>query len=158
MPEMPLEIRNYQAGDLAVLCEIDRICFPQGVAFSRAEFIFYLNHPKSITRVVEGTGGILGFVIARIESAEFAHIITLDVVPEARQRRIGMTLMNTLHKELERRKVATAVLEVGVGNFAAQRLYEKLQYRYRETLSGYYADKEDAFRMERAIVARRFGR
>jgi [ribosomal protein S18]-alanine N-acetyltransferase len=152
MSELPLKIRDYQAGDLAVLCEIDRICFPEDIAFSRAEFVFYLNHPKSITRVGEGFGRILGFVIARVENSALAHVITLDVIPEARQKRLGMTLMNTLHKELEMRKVGTAVLEVGAGNFPAQRLYEKLQYRYRETLSGYYAGKEDAFRMERQML------
>jgi ribosomal protein S18 acetylase RimI-like enzyme len=154
MPEMPMKIRNYQAGDLEVLCEIDRICFPKNIAFSRAEFVFYLNHPKSITRVGEAFGGILGFVIARVENSAFAHIITLDVIPEARLRRIGTTLMDTLHKELKRRKVGTAVLEVHAGNLPAQRLYEKLQYRYTETLAGYYGGKEDAFRMERVILDR----
>jgi ribosomal protein S18 acetylase RimI-like enzyme len=154
MPGMPLEIRNYQAGDLEMLCEIDRICFPKHIAFSRAEFVFYLNHAKSITRVGEAFGRILGFVIARVENPAFAHVITLDVVPEARQQRIGTLLMNTLHKELERRKVGAAVLEVGTGNLPAQHLYEKLQYQYRETLSGYYAGKEDAFRMERVIHER----
>jgi [ribosomal protein S18]-alanine N-acetyltransferase len=151
MPEMPLSIRNYQAGDLEELCGIDRICFPESIAFSKAEFVFYLNHPKSITRIGEGFGRILGFVMARVENSEFAHVITLDVIPEARQQRIGMTLMNALHKELERRKVGAAILEVGTKNLPAQRLYEKLKYRYREKLSGYYAGKEDAFRMERTI-------
>jgi [ribosomal protein S18]-alanine N-acetyltransferase len=154
MPETMLKIRNYQAGDLEVLCEIDRICFPKNIAFSRAEFVFYLNHPKSITRVGEAFGRILGFVIARAENPAFAHIITLDVVPEARQQRIGTLLMNTLHKELERRKIAAAILEVGASNIPALHLYEKLQYRYRETLSGYYAGKEDALRMERLILDR----
>jgi [ribosomal protein S18]-alanine N-acetyltransferase len=154
MPELPLEIRNYRAGDLAVLCEIDRLCFPEGIAFSRAEFVFYLNHPKSITRVAEGVGRILGFVIAREVSPAVAHVITLDVIPEARRKNIGMTLMNTLHEELERRKIGAALLEVGARNLPAQRLYEKLQYRYRESLPGYYGGGEDAYRMARRIQNR----
>ena len=100
----------------------------------------------------EAFGRILGFVIARIESRAFAHVITLDVIPEVRQQQVGITLMNTLHKELERRQVSTAILEVGARNLPAQRLYEKLQYRYRESLPGYYGGKEDAYRMERPIL------
>ncbi len=132
-----------------MLCEIDRICFPKDIAFSRAELIFYLNHSKSITRVAEGLGRILGFVLARIESPGTAHVITLDVVPEVRQRRIGTQLMNAMHRELERQKIGVAVLEVSTGNLVAQRLYEKLKYQYLETLSGYYLGREDAYRMAR---------
>jgi len=149
MPELSPRIRDFQREDLEVLCEIDRICFPEDIAFSRAELIFYLNHPKSIARVAEGPGRILGFVLARVESPVSAHVITLDVVPDVRQRRIGSALMNNLHREFEKQNIGVAVLEVGTGNLAAQHLYEKLQYRYLETISGYYHGREDAFRMAR---------
>jgi ribosomal-protein-alanine N-acetyltransferase len=149
MPELSLRIRNYQVEDLEVLCEIDRICFPEDIAFSRSEFVFYLNHPRSIAWVGERLGRILGFVVARIESPARAHVITLDVTPDARHRQVGTSLMNALHRELEVQKIGAAILEVSVHNLPAQRLYEKLQYRYLETLSGYYGGKEDAFRMER---------
>jgi ribosomal protein S18 acetylase RimI-like enzyme len=41
------------------------------------------------------------------------------------------------------------VLEVGVENSPAQKLYEKLQYEYLERLSGYYHVRQDAYRMAR---------
>jgi ribosomal-protein-alanine N-acetyltransferase len=151
MPGLSPKIRNFQGEDLEALWEIDRICFPKDIAFSRAELIFYLNHSKSIARVAEGLGRILGFVLARVESPVSAHVITLDVVPDARQRRIGFALMNTLHREFERLNIGLAVLEVGTSNVAAQRLYEKLQYRYLEKISGYYHGREDAYRMARTF-------
>jgi len=95
MPRLPLKIRDYQDGDLETLCEIDRICFPSDIAFTRAEFVLHLTHPKSITRVGEGVGGILGFAMAQKEMQSCAHIITLDVIPSARHQNIATSLMET---------------------------------------------------------------
>lgn len=93
-------------------------------------------------------GRILGFVMARIESPLFAHIITLDIIPEARRRKIGTCLMKELHGMLENRGIEAAVLEVATDNVPAQRLYEKMNYQYLGTMSGYYRGRADAFRME----------
>jgi len=127
------------------------VCFPEDIAFTRAEFIFHLNHPKSITRVCEGLGRILGFAMAQIETPSCAHIITLDVIPGVRNHRIGTSLMKALHRELKREGIEAAILEVGSRNIPAQRLYEKLKYHYLETLSGYYNGREDAYRMARFL-------
>jgi ribosomal protein S18 acetylase RimI-like enzyme len=142
-----LRIRDFQTQDLDAFCQIDTICFPEYMAFSRAEFVSYLNHPKRIARVAETPGRIIGFILARIQSASYAHIVTLDVVPDARQARVGTRLIGAFHEELKRRKIGASVLEVGVRNIAAQRLYEKLEYAYAGTLPGYYRDREDAYRM-----------
>jgi [ribosomal protein S18]-alanine N-acetyltransferase len=149
MLESALRIRNYQPQDLDALCRIDQVCFPKYIAFSRAEFVSYLNHPKRIARVAETSGRIIGFILARIQSSSCARILTLDVVPDARQCRVGSKLMNVLHNELKRLKIGACVLEVGVRNRAAQRLYEKLHYRYIGILPGYYREREDAYRMIR---------
>jgi len=153
MSGLPLRIRNFQEEDLETLCEIDRICFAADIAFSRAELSLQINHPESITRVGEGLGRILGFVVARIEHPSQAHLLTLDVVPEARRCKIGISLMRSLHRILAKEGVGVAFLEVSVENRPAQRLYEKLHYRYLETLYGYYQGREDAYRMIR--VARK---
>ena len=142
-----MRIRSFQDEDLEALCEIDRICFPEDTAFTRAEFAWHVAHPQSITRVGEGLCKILGFVIARMEMPSFAHIITLDVIPEARNHNIGTSLMKRLHRELKNKGIEMAILEVSTGNSPAQRLYEKLHYRYFETLAGYYGGREDAYRM-----------
>jgi [ribosomal protein S18]-alanine N-acetyltransferase len=142
-------IRRYHPEDFETLFRIDQICFPTGIAFSRGELAFFLRHPKSIARVAEGSGRILGFVLARLENQNSAHVLTLDVVPEFRKHNIGTALMNRLHRELEKQKVGTSILEVGVQNIAAQRLYKKLNYHYQGTLVGYYRGREDAYLMIR---------
>ena len=79
-------IRDYRPEDFPRLYEIDQICYRSDIAYSRAELRFYLNHADSITRVAEERRQILGFVIAQIEADRWAHVLTLDVVPEARRR------------------------------------------------------------------------
>ncbi len=153
MPEIPLRIRKYKDSDFHTLCEIDRSCFPVDIAFSQADMVSFLNHPESITRVAERLGRILGFVMARIEGV-FAHVITLDVMPDVRKCRIGTSLMKALHRELRREGIRAAILEVSTRNHAARRLYEKLQYQYLETLPGYYREREDAYRMGRVFPDR----
>ena len=94
-------------------------------------------------------GRILGFVLALIESGSDAHIITLDVIPEARQQKIATRLMNEIHNELKKEGISVIFLEVGVNNLPAQCLYRGLHYQYIETLAGYYRGREDAYRMAR---------
>ena len=151
MSGQPIEIRNFRAGDLEVLYQIDQTCFPEDIAFSRTELTFQLNHPESIARVAEEGGRILGFVLARVESPAFAHVLTLDIVPEARRRRIGTSLMDSLHGVLREKGIETAVLEVSTNNVPARRLYEKMNYQYLGTLSGYYHGQQDAYRMARVV-------
>ena len=145
----PMRIRPFRDSDLEALCAIDRVCFDPDIAFPMATLEFHVRHPKSITRVGEDSGRILGFVLASVETASCAHVLTLDVVPEARRRRIGLSLMRTLHRALKRRNLGAVFLEVGVRNLPAQRLYEALKYEYLDTVYGYYPGGEDAVRMAR---------
>ncbi len=147
MSRPALRIRQSQAEDSEVFYEIDRICFPEDIAFSREDLIACLNHPESTAWLAERTGRILGFVLARIDNQSCAHVLTLDVLPSARKRKVGTMLMKELHAELMRRKIRLSFLEVAVNNIPAQRLYEQLKYRYMGMLPGYYHGREDAYRM-----------
>jgi len=154
MSELPVKIRKFRADDLDILYRIDKACFAEDIAFSRAELEFSLNHPQSIACVAEGVGRILGFALARIENPFYAHILTLDIVPEARRCGIGTSLMEELHGKLRKAGIGAAILEVAVGNIPARCLYEKMKYRYLGTLSGYYRGREDAYRMEHLFFKR----
>ena len=54
MSKLPTRIRKFQAGDFEALLQIDQICFPADIAFSRGELVFCLRHPKSIAWIAEG--------------------------------------------------------------------------------------------------------
>lgn len=151
MKGLSLSIRDYRDEDLETLCAIDRVCFAEDIAFSRAEIKAQVKDPRSVTRVAEGPDAIAGFVMARLENPSHAHVLTLDVIPEFRRKRVGLSLMNDLHDILGRKRVRLAFLEVSVHNLAAQRLYDKLNYLYVETLYGYYRGREDAYLLVRVL-------
>lgn len=144
-----LRIREYRPTDAAYLHWIDQVCFASDIAYSRSEMLFHLNHPGSIARIAERTSEVVGFALGRVQVDRLAHVLTLDVLPEARRQKVGTLLMNSLHDEFRNRNVALAVLEVSTKNLAARRLYEALQYQLLETLRGYYNGREDAYRMVR---------
>jgi len=148
-------LRELEDSDLFRLHEIDKICFEAGVAFSRFELLFQLKHPAALVKVVEITGEVLAFAVARILDDLTAHIITLDVLPEARRRGIGSTLMKELHREFLKRNLAVSLLEVDVENRGALKFYHGHQYETVETLRGYYSGRRDAYRMVKFLESNR---
>jgi hypothetical protein len=82
MSDPPLRFRDFHSGDVERLYAIDRICFPEDIAFSRMELLGCCNHPGTLCQIAEEhNDGIQGFVLARVEELRQAHIITLDVIP-----------------------------------------------------------------------------
>ena len=150
-----LKIRSFHAADFECLYQMDHVCFAKGIAFSREELAFYLSHRQGIVRIAEQSGVIAGFILAGIERPSIGHMITLDVAPEYRRTGIGETLMQSMHREFEGRRIAVSILEVAVENKSAQALYKKLGYHQIETLVGYYRGKEDAYRMAAEINSSR---
>ncbi len=144
-------IRPFQQGDLARLHEIDRACFPRDIAYSRAELRFYLHHPGSVSHVADSSGRTVGFAVGIVRRDGTGHVITIDVIPEARRRGIGTALISKLHREFVRREVTRAVLEVGVDNVVARLFYARLGYQCEELIPGYYGGKTDACRMVRCL-------
>lgn len=142
-----MRIRGYRPLDLDRLYHIDQICFEPGIAYSHSELAFYVRDPRSTVKVAEVSGEIAGFVLGRIEHDSLAHVITLDVAPEARRKGVGTRLMRAMHREFLRRNAEISVLEVSAENTAARRFYERLQYRYTCIVPGYYAGRIDACRM-----------
>src|SRR2546428_12503907 len=122
----PARIRAYQARDFPEIHRIDQVCFPPDIAYSRAELLFYVRHPESITRVAELDRAVVGFIVGRIESSGTAHVVTLDVIPGARRRGGGGALTAALLAELGKREGRLLFLEGGVTNEARPRVYERV--------------------------------
>jgi len=146
-PQGCIQTRKFRIADLSRLHSIDQVCFDVGIAYTRSELLFYLRHSNSIARVAELNGTVVGFAVGRVDDETSAHVLTLDVVPEARRRRVGTRLMEVLHQEFRKSGVLLAVLEVDTSNDGALKFYRAFGYEIVETIRGYYKGCRDAHRM-----------
>src|SRR5713226_2317655 len=91
---------------------MDQICFDPQLAYSRPELAVYMRRPEAFTLVAESRNGevsqndgeqakIIGFIVAEARR-QTGHIITIDVLPEARRAGIGSSLLQAARSE-ERR-------------------------------------------------------
>lgn len=88
---------------------------------------------------------IAGYIIAQ-PLRKTGRILTLDILPEARQCGLATRLMLEVEERLRRLGCHDIYLETAVNNEAALRLYHKLGYTILRTLPEYYhAQGLDAF-------------
>jgi ribosomal-protein-alanine N-acetyltransferase len=154
-PRGEIRLRDYRAEDQEELVRIDRSCFPPGIAYSREELLHYLKHPGSFAVVAsreargapgEGAGGerVLGFIVAQKLRSGAGHVITIDVLPEARRKKLGSRLMREAEKRLRAAACITVQLEVAVDNHAALCFYKRHGYFVLKTIPRYYQGTVDA--------------
>ena len=141
--------------DLATLHQLDQICFPQAIAYSRAELKHFLTHPRCSCWIVEHPEDTLaGFIIFERAShygRPVGHIVTLDVEPAARRQGLGTLLIQTVEEQLKQEGVSLMSLEVAEDNIAARRFYRRLGFVTRGRIAKYYGGRVDAEVMEKAI-------
>jgi len=148
-------IREFKPEDLSAVVNINRRCLPENYP----PFFFmehYRNYPKAFL-VAEMGGEVVGYVMCRVEYGlsnlrlgltRKGHIISIAVMPWARRRGIGKSLMiKALRALKEHYRVDEYYLEVRVSNGPAITLYEKLGFRKVRILKHYYLDNEDAYLM-----------
>src|SRR6202048_1007888 len=148
-------IRQFEKADFDTLWRIDQACFDPQLAYSRPELAFYMRRPGSFTLVAEAEGvpgnGILGFIVAETRRKN-GHIITIDVVAEARRAGIGSALLRAAEDQLLRAGVVTVALETPVNNAAAIRFYKQKGYFVEKTVAGYYSGQMDALVMTKELA------
>ncbi|MGB8010899.1 MAG: N-acetyltransferase [Terriglobales bacterium] len=172
-------IRQFQKADFDTLWRIDQACFDPQLAYSRQEMAFYMRRPGSFTLVAETEGGeargnggaltstssssssssssstsgagILGFIVAETRR-KTGHIITIDVVEEARRTGIGSALLDAAEEQLLRAGVVTVALETPVNNASAIRFYKQQGYFVEKTVTGYYSGQLDALVLSKELA------
>jgi ribosomal protein S18 acetylase RimI-like enzyme len=173
VPNM-LRIRQFQKADFDRLWLIDQACFDPQLAYSRPELAFYMRRPGSFTLVADtpvaeaenvaanGNGNnndnvaapILGFIVSETRR-KTGHIITIDVVAEARRSGVGSALLQAAEEQLWRAGAITAALETPVNNEAAIRFYKQKGYFVEKTIAGYYSGQLDALVMTKELAVSR---
>ena len=144
-------IRPMREDDLDAVQAIDRLSFslPWPASAFRYEL---LENPHSFLRVAEiedadGSHRVVGAVVVWMVLDE-AHIATLAVHPDYRQRGIAQQLMVDALKEGFQRGAQLSTLEVRHQNIAAQKLYLRFGFEIVGYRPRYYQDNhEDALIM-----------
>src|SRR4029077_4609806 len=150
-------IRQFEKADFDTLWRIDQACFDPQLAYSRPEMAFYMRRPGSFTLVAEADGGevpgngILGFIVAETRRKS-GHIITIDVIAEARRAGVGSALLRAAEEQLLRAGVVAVGLETRVNNAAAIRFYKQKVYFVEKTVAGYYSGQMDAWGMTKELA------
>jgi ribosomal-protein-alanine N-acetyltransferase len=148
-------IRPPRRQDMDALYALDCLCFRPGIAYSRSELRFFLNHPRSLSFIAEtAPGSIAGFAIVETYPSggkNLGHIITIDVDPVLRRHGIGLLLMDAMERRLRDAGAVAVRLEVAVDNAPAQNFYHRLGYRQTGRIRGFYMGTLDALTMEKEL-------
>ena len=135
---------------------VDKICFVPGIAYTEKELRYFLGRPTAIVLVAENAGKIAGFAVAdrfrsRGAGRWMGHIITLDVLPEARRHGLGANLLAKAEEELKTAGCDHVSLEVAEDNTPALGFYKKHGYTLLKVLPRYYLDSIDGLLMAKRL-------
>lgn len=144
-------IRAMREDDLEAVQAIDRLSFslPWPASAFRYEL---LENTQSFLRVAEivqaeGSSQVVGAAVVWMVLDE-AHIATLAVHPDYRQRGIARELMVDILQESYRHGAELVTLEVRQNNLPAQKLYRRFRFEVVGHRLHYYQDNhEDALIM-----------
>lgn len=152
-PPTRYEIRPLTHKYLKEVLRLNLRCFPKGENYTKYTFNYLLEMPNGLSyRAVTKNGEMAGFLFVASDAKGIGHITTLGVAPEHRQRGLAKMLLEKAENALRERKIFTIVLEVRVGNSAAQSLYKSCGYAVTQRVPKYYNNGEDCFIMVKSII------
>lgn len=145
-------IQPVTANDLNELVRLNLRCFVNGDNYSVQTFRYLLNEPHSLSYQVRTVEGVLaGFVFVVVNADGSAHLTTICSAPEHRRRGIARLLLEHVERALRAKGFSTIVLEVRIGNEAAQELYSSCGYSIVQRMRRYYNNGEDGFLMMKSL-------
>jgi [ribosomal protein S18]-alanine N-acetyltransferase len=165
--DVSFQVRQFKNADFDTLWRIDQACFDPQMAYSRPEMAFYMRRPGAFTLVAESTTSgasgkngdprssplpsILGFIVAETRR-QSGHIITIDVIAEARRFGVGSALLLAAESHLRQAGALTVALETAVNNAPAIRFYKQKGYFVEKTVRAYYSNQLDALVMTKELA------
>jgi len=94
---------------------------------------------------------ILGFIVVE-KPRQTGHVITIDVIEEARRLGVGSALLTAAERRLRENGAVAVELETAVNNEAAIHFYKQKGYFVERTVRGYYSNQLDALVMGKALA------
>lgn len=151
-PLCEYEIRPLTLEQLPEVLRLNIRCFRNGDNYTKYTFEYLLNEPKTLSyRVVTPQDELVGFAFVMVNESNAAHLTTIGVAPEHRQRNLAARLLGHIEDALRKREVGTIMLEVRVGNTIAQDLYRRADYTVVQRIAKYYNNGEDCFLMMKSL-------
>ena len=147
------ELHPLTLSHLDELWQLDKRCFVNGEAYSRATLDYLLSEPNGISyRAVLPSGAMVGFIITMLENDGTGHITTIGVAPEHRRHGLAYRLLQKAENAYLQRAVRLMRLEVRTSNTGAQQLYVRAGYVVMQRLARYYANGGDGLLMIKSLV------
>ncbi len=143
---MEVTIQTATINLLDKLYKIEEQCFSEE-AFSKRQISYLLTDYNTISLVAKADNEIAGFIIAQIEleDTECGHIITLNVAPNLRRKKIATQMLLEVEDYLKQRGIRECRLEVREDNKAAIKLYHLLGYQTIGKLERYYGKEHGLY-------------
>ena len=101
----------------------------------------------------QASSSTLGFIVAEAGSRGSGHVITIDVLPQARGVGIGSRLLRVAEERLRAANCHTVILETAADNQAALSFYKAHQYTVVKTIPRYYSDGLDALVLKKDLLS-----
>jgi ribosomal-protein-alanine N-acetyltransferase len=167
-------LRDFRQSDFETLWRIDQQCFAPGISYSRLELAEYLRRPQAFAVVAESAPDpitvapdkalpedspsvhrrhIVGFIVAESERRGSGHIITIDVLPDARGAGAGSRLLYVAEDRLRAARCCYVFLETAVNNRTALAFYKTHHYNVIKTVPRYYAGGVDALVLKKNLLS-----
>lgn len=152
-PATTYSVRPLDPADLEEVLRLNFRCFENGENYTKHTFSYLLSQPNAVCfQVVTAEKRMAGFLFVLVGADGIAHITTVGVSPEHRRRGLAERLLDHLDQALIEQGITSIVLEVRVGNHAAQGLYKTCGFSVTQRISNYYNDGEDGFLMVKALA------
>ena len=163
-------MRDFRKEEFETLWRIDQQCFAPGISYSRLELATYLQRPGAFALVADSSSSesgtpngmskkgqsaapTVGFIVAELGSRGAGHIITIDVLPQARGMGAGSLLLQAAEDRLRATNCRAVILETAVDNQSALSFYKRHQYTVIKTLPRYYSNGVDGLVLKKDLLS-----
>lgn len=143
---------TFNMKDLSEIVRVENECFPPHIAYSPEYLKSQFGSAESIFFIAESRGKIVGFVLANTKSRKpSGWISSLNVATEFRRQGLGARLLLKAEAALKAQGCMRIVLDVGIDNGSAIKLYEKSGYKRLGQKHNYYGAGRHAFEMAKDL-------